>query len=228
VDLNGALQASGKAQDVIVASNGASVFLYVKNHDRDTIRTVVEQLKKTEGVDLLFTASGATCSPKAEKGFVPGTFALELVDQCRAERGADIVATFQWSSEVTNGFKGSQKIATNDKRQHVPGRAGHGGLNPYMVHTPLILFGPDFRGHAVVEAPTANFDIAPTVLKLEGVPAPATMSGRVIGEALAKGTAKEQKAKVRTVMVRDGVFCSEVRVSELGTKRYVDQGERCQ
>jgi hypothetical protein len=188
---------------------------------------VVEQLKKTDGVDLLFTASGTTCSAKAEKGFVPGTFALELVDQCRAERGADIIATFQWNSDETNGFKGSQKIATNDKRQHVPGRAGHGGLNPYMVHTPLILFGPDFRAHAVVEAPTANFDIAPTVLKIEGVAAPATMSGRVIGEALAKRTSKEQKVNVRMVTVRDGAFCSEVQVSELGAKRYVDWGERC-
>src|SRR5580704_2170663 len=41
VDLNGALKATGKEDDVIVASNGASVLLYVQNHSPDVIRSVV-------------------------------------------------------------------------------------------------------------------------------------------------------------------------------------------
>src|SRR5580704_16606371 len=33
VDLNGAIQATGKAVDIIAANNGSSTFLYAKNHD---------------------------------------------------------------------------------------------------------------------------------------------------------------------------------------------------
>ena len=233
VDLNGALQATGKADDIIVASNGASVFLYAKNHDPSVIGAVVAQLQKTDGVDLIFTTAAqpadgkVKCSPGKEAGWAPGTFSLELIYQCRTERAADIIVTFQWNSEQTFGFRGSQKIATADKRKGVPGRAGHGGLNPWMVQIPLIMWGPDFRKHTVIEAPTANYDIAPTILHLEGLTPPASMSGRVIAEALAKQPRRDRKARTRTVTVRTGSYCAALQVSELDKHRYLDQGQRC-
>jgi predicted AlkP superfamily pyrophosphatase or phosphodiesterase len=237
VDFNGALQATGKADDIIVAGNGASVLLYAKDHDSAVIGAVVAQLQKTDGVDLIFTAArqpangpgnhNVECSPGKENGWVPGTFSLELIDECRTERAADIIVTFQWNSEKTFGFPGSQRIATADKRRGVPGRAGHGGLNPWMVHTPLILWGPDFRKHTVINAPTANYDIAPTILQIEGVTAPASMTGRVIAEGLAKQPRRDRKAHIRSVTVRSGAYCASIQLSELDTRQYVDQGQRC-
>jgi predicted AlkP superfamily pyrophosphatase or phosphodiesterase len=234
VDLNGALKATGKAGDVIVASNGASVLLYVKNHSAEVIRGVVTQLQKTDGVDVIFTtaaapANGAVqCRPTQEMGWIPGTFALELVHQCSPSRGADIVVTFQWSSEKNAfGFPGIQRIATADTRHGVPGRSGHGGLNPWMVHTPMLFWGPDFRKQTVVNAPMANYDIAPTLLKLEGVAAPESMTGRVIGEAFAKGGSKDPKPRVRSITARSGSYCAAMQLSEIGSKTYVDQGQRC-
>src|SRR5258706_1982468 len=153
VDLNGALKASGKADDVIVASNGASAFLYVKNHDSASIRQIVLQLQKTDGADVLFTASSAPekgtlrCETEAakEQGWVPGTFALEVIDQCSPSRGADVIVTFRWTSDKNEfGYPGIQGIASNDARRGVKGRSGHGGLNPWMMHTPMIPAGPRF------------------------------------------------------------------------------------
>jgi arylsulfatase A-like enzyme len=235
VDLNGAIQATGKAADIIAANNGASTLLYAKDHDPELIRVLVSEFQKTDGVDLIFTTSQrpregvVQCRPGHELGWVPGTFSLELIDECRPSRGADVIVTYQWSSDRNAfGFPGLQRIASTDKRRNVAGRSGHGGLNPWMIHTPLLLWGPDFKKQTIVHAPVANFDIAPTVLALEGVKAPDSMSGRVIAEAFAKQSKEEPKARVRSVEARAGSYCASIQVSVIDHRTYVDQGQRCQ
>jgi arylsulfatase A-like enzyme len=234
VDLNGAIQATGKAPDVIAANNGASTLLYAKNHDPDLIRGLVSQLQKTDGVDLIFTTSqqpksaAVQCQPGRDQGWVPGTFSLELINECRTSRGADIIVTYQWTSDRNAfGFPGLQRIATNDKRRGVAGRSGHGGLNPWMIHTPMILWGRDFKRQTVVHAPVANYDIAPTVLALEGVKAPDSMTGRVIAEAFVKQSKEEPKGRERTVETHAGSYCATIQISMIDRRTYIDQGQRC-
>ena len=234
VDLNGAIQATGKASDIVVANNGSSTLLYVKNHDADSIRGLVAQLQKTDGVDLLFTTSEqpkeavVQCRAGKEQGWVAGTFSLELIDECRPTRGADIIVTYQWTLDPNAfGVPGLQRVATANMQHNVPGRSGHGGLNPFMIHTPLVLWGRDFKRQTVIHAPVANFDIAPTVLALEGVKAPASMSGRVISEAFVRQSKPEPKVRRRTVETRAGSYCATIRLSTLDRHTYIDQGERC-
>ena len=234
VDLNGMIQATGEAEKIIVASNGASVFLYAKDHDVDVIRKIVLQLQKSDDVDLIFTNAQQSkdgvvqCRPGKELGWLPGTFSLELVNQCRSSRAADVIVTFRWSSAKNAfGFPGSQKIASTDTRRKVPGRSGHGGLNPWMVHTPMVLWGPDFKKQTVIQTPAANYDIAPTILALEGVAAPASMSGRVLVEGLAKSTGEKAKVRVRTIHTRTGTYCASIQLSLLAHRTYVDEGQRC-
>jgi arylsulfatase A-like enzyme len=234
VDLNGAIQATGKAEAIITASNGASALLYVKGHDPETIHQLAAQLQKTDGVDLLFTSAARpkggeqTCQAGRAQGWVPGTFSLELIDECRPARGADVIVTFQWSSDRNEfGFPGVQRIATTDTRRSVHGRSGHGGLNPWMVHTPMLMWGPDFKRNVVIHAPVANFDIAPTVLALEGMRAPNSMSGRVIAEAILKPQREDPKFQVQQVQTRSGSYCATIQLSTIGKRTYVDQGQRC-
>ena len=235
VDLNGAIQATGKAADIIAANNGASTLLYAKDHDPALIRGLVSQLQKTNGADLIFTnsqqpkGSVVQCRPGRDLGWVPGTFSLELINECRPSRGTDVIVTYQWNSDRNAfGFPGLQRIATTNMQHNVPGRSGHGGLNPFMVHTPLVLWGPDFKRQTVVHAPTANFDIAPTVLALEGVKAPDSMSGRVIAEAFAKQSKEEPKARIRSVETRVGPYCASIQLSVIDHRTYVDRGQRCE
>ncbi len=234
VDLNGAIQATGKSDAIITANNGPSALLYVKDHDPQIISRVVTQLQKTDGVDLLFTSAvrpkGAVqpCRTGRDLGWVAGTFSLELIDECRPTRGADVIVTFQWTSDRNAfGFPGAQKIATTDARRNVAGRSGHGGLNPWMVHTPMLMWGPDFRRRAVVSAPVANFDIAPTVLALEGLRAPESMRGRVIAEALTSPQKEEPKAHTRSIQTKAGSYCATLQLSVIDHRAYVDQGQRC-
>ncbi|MGD0435682.1 MAG: alkaline phosphatase family protein [Bryobacteraceae bacterium] len=234
VDLNGAIQATGQASEIIAASNGPSVLLYVKDHAPDLIRRLVARLQGTDGVDLLFTAARppkhgvVECRAGKNLGWVPGTFSLELINECRPARAADIIVTFQWSSAPNEfGFPGAQRIASTDTRQNVLARSGHGGLNPWVIHTPMVLSGPDFRKRAVVEAPAGNFDIAPTVLALEGVRAPDSMSGRVIAEAFEKSTRPDRKPVARTIETHAGAYCASIQLSVTDHRVYVDSGRRC-
>ena len=235
VDLMGALKVSGQADKVIVANNGASALLYVKNHEPAAINAITSQLQETDGVDLLFTngvepgPGGVKCEPGKEEGFATGTLALELVNQCRTEHGADVMVTFAWSENKNPfGMPGIHRVATAEQRRGVPGRAGHGGLNPFMVHTPLILWGPGFRKQATVHAPTANSDIAPTILALQGLRPLPTMTGRVVAEAFAKPLTKEPEVKTRTVKVSTEGYCAEVQLTTAGKTTYIDSGKRCQ
>jgi predicted AlkP superfamily pyrophosphatase or phosphodiesterase len=234
VDLTGGLKASGQADKVRVANNGASSLLFVKNHEASAIRAITQQLQETDGVDLIFTngvepgAAGVKCDPGKEEGFATGTLALELVNQCNAAHGADIIVTFQWSSDKNPfGMPGLQRIASAEQRKGVPGRAGHGGLNPFMVHTPLILWGPSFRKNAIVHAPAANSDIAPTILAIEELKPLPSMTGRVIAEALAKPATKEPEVKTRSVKVSTEGYCAQVQLTTTGKTTYIDSGQRC-
>jgi predicted AlkP superfamily pyrophosphatase or phosphodiesterase len=229
LNLNAAVEAAGK---ITVVSQGSSALFYAQNRDPEAIQKLVVQLEKTDGVDVVFTASGKPhgaeeeCHAGKELGWVPGTFALELVSQCSPRRGPDVMVSFHWSSKNNEfGFPGYQQISSADPRKGVPGRSGHGGLNPYMVHTPLLFWGPDFRSRAVLDSPVANCDIAPTILKLQGIAVPSTMTGRVIGEAFSKG--KPTRGKTRTVHATAGSYCGELQISTIAGHVYVDRGNRC-
>ena len=234
VDLQAAIQATGRANDIVSANNGASTLLYAKDHDPKLIRALVGELQHTDGVDLIFTTSQRPangvfqCRQGRDRGWLPATFSLELINECRQVHGADVIVTYQWSSDSNAfGFPGLQRTATNDKRRNVPGRSGHGGLNPFMVHTPLVLWGPDFKKQTVLHEPVANFDIAPTILSLEGVQAPVTMSGRVIRQSLARLLKEEPAARRRSMQVRAGPYCASIQLSMFGQYTYVDSGQRC-
>mgnify|MGYP003693627891 CR=1 FL=1 len=68
------------------------------------------------------------------------------------------------------------------------GVAGHGTSSPYDIHNTLIAAGRTFASARASEVPTSNVDLAPTLLRLLGLPVPQTMTGRVIEEGLKSGS----------------------------------------
>lgn len=52
----------------------------------------------------------------------------------------------------------------------------HGGTLPSMRHVPLYILRPDHKGRGNTRATVSQFQIAPTVLTLIGVPVPGTMT----------------------------------------------------
>jgi hypothetical protein len=61
----------------------------------------------------------------------------------------------------------------------------YGSLYNYDVRVPLCFYGPSFRA-GVYEAPVESIDVAPTLARLAGLPAPSSSMGRVLGEAFAE------------------------------------------
>src|SRR6185436_8457921 len=89
------------------------------------------------------------------------------------------------------------------------GTAGHGSTSPWDVHNTLIAAGPDVKRSVSIAAPSANADLAPTLLKVMGLPIPASMEGRVLDEALANGKplpAGDVRALTHVVKTIDGAY----------------------
>jgi len=150
------------------------------------------------------------------EGVVPGTLSFDVA-RWNHRRSGEILVSANWTAAANAaGYAG----ATTET-----GVAGHGSTSPYDVHNTLIAAGPDFREHATSSVPTGNVDIAPTVLRLLGLPIPPSMTGRVIEEALRSGPAP---ASVRvdhtTESVRnaDGSYLLTAHVSVAAGHRYLD------
>ena len=91
----------------------------------------------------------------------------------------------------------------------------------------LIARGPKFRRLSRVTSPTGNVDIAPTVLRLLGLPIPDDMDGRVLDEALVGGPESVEWSSETYTAERplDGArYRQHVRVSRVEETVYLDEG----
>lgn len=200
------------SEDIVVAEGA----IYVKNHDPQLISQVVALLQQQEGIGAIFTKAVA---PGENKGWVAGTLSFDLIHWNHPRRAADILVSRDWSDEINeNGYPG----ATYSK-----GVAGHGGSSVYEFRIPLIVGGPAFRKGYSSTWPTANIDIAPTVLALHRLLVPASMDGRVLVEFF-RGDQKLEKRIPRREKVESEVkldrFTYKVSVGQtrLGSYRYID------
>ncbi len=156
------------------------------------IAAIVAALQRRPEVGAIFTRPR---TPGSTDGMVPGTLALTLARGAHA-RAAEILVSANWSDDKNDaGFSGKTTQG---------GVAGHGTSSRWDVHNTLMAAGPDFREHATSAVPASNVDLAPTLLRLLGVSAPATMTGRVLDEAFRRGPAPASVV-VTTRDVRSGV-----------------------
>jgi hypothetical protein len=110
-------------------------------------------------------------------------------------------------------------------RSYVPGRSGqiflvaekgnfflarpddvyrfmHGSPWEYDVEIPLLFFGEPFVRKGEYPGPAHQQDVAPTLATILGLPAPTTMTGRVLREALSSGS---ERPRVIFLAVLDGM-----------------------
>jgi arylsulfatase A-like enzyme len=198
------------SKDIVVAEG--AVYLRSGN-DPARIAAIVVALQKRPEVGAIFTRPAAT--GRAE-GVVPGTLSFDVARWNHARAG-DILVSANWNGEANAaGFPGK----TTDS-----GTAGHGTSSLYDIHNTLIAAGPDFLEHAVSDVPTANVDLAPTLLRLLGIPAPPTMTGRAIEEALRDGpplSSVTVEHVADTVKSPDGSYELTAHISIAAGRRYLD------
>jgi arylsulfatase A-like enzyme len=226
------LKTSRESDDVVIASSGQAMALHVRDRDATRISAIVRFLQRQPWTDVLFTAARPGEATQVA-GREPGTFALELAHLGQAERGPDIVLSFPWDSSANAfGVAGTNYTAAGTTGPINGAEAGHGALSPWTIRNTFIAWGVDFKRGMVLNTPSSNVDIAPTLFTLMNLDrgiVPAGFDGRVLSEAVVNGADGEQvPVQVRTHIVEtaDGSYRAALQVTELGRQVYVDTGWR--
>jgi len=201
------------SMDLVVAEGA----IYLRSgNDPARVAAIVSALQKRPEVGAIFTRPGPG---RGFEGLVPGTLSFDVAHWNHARAG-EILVSANWSADKNaTGFPGSTRDG---------GTAGHGSSSPYDIHNTLIAMGPDFRERAVSDVPTSNVDLAPTLLRLLQIGAPASMSGRVIQEGLRNGPAIATvlvEHVDETVRATDNAYELTAHVSIVDGRRYLDYTE---
>jgi arylsulfatase A-like enzyme len=211
-DANNAFKDKPKRGQIMVVGNGGTILFYVVDHDRDVAARLVEWLQHSDFAGVIFTR---------EK--LEGTFSLETV-RANSPEAPDVIVALRWNPQP-NRYGVPGQIITDNARG--PGEGSHASLSEFDVHNTLVAAGPDFRAGETTNLPSANVDIAPTVLHILGLEPPHKFDGRVLVEAM------EEKAEridplTKTIQANrkfaDGEWQQHLRVSLVGETVYIDEG----
>jgi arylsulfatase A-like enzyme len=198
------------SKDIVVAEGA----IHLRgSRDAARIAAIVAALQQRPEVGAIFTRPDAG---GGVKGVVPGTLSFDVA-RWNHPRSGDILVSANWTNQANAaGVKGTTTQG---------GVAGHGTSSPFDVHNTLIAAGPDFREHAVSNVPTANVDLAPTLLHLLGLTPAPSMTGRVIEEALRNGpsiSSVRVERAVQTVKTAEGTYELTAHTSTVANHRYLD------
>ena len=182
VDVAAALAAAGfdarrsapgglRPGQVIVVSDGGSSLLYVGAHDAAVCSRLVACLQQEDWTGVIFARAP-----------IDGTFPLATAHLDSPE-APDLIVSFRWTDgKSANGTPG---LMVSDLKASSAKVGNHASLSFFDMHNMLIAGGPDFRTGVRDPLPSANCDLAPTILWILGFPDEAAkMDGRVLGEAL--------------------------------------------
>jgi arylsulfatase A-like enzyme len=228
--IDGGLKTAPDSDDVVMASSGQAIGLYVKDRGAERVQKIVAFLQSREWIGVIFTAPRRVGDPIDPHGSVDGTFSLALINAYHADRAPDVLFTFPWTSaRNAYGAHGTDVSNTTGPTGPLIGTTSdHGSMSPWTVRNTILAWGPAFKRGARVRVPAGNVDVAPTILALMGLPTTG-VDGRVLHEALADGPDEEQVAmdmRAHTVEGSVGAYRAVIQISEVDGRRYVDKGWR--
>ena len=219
VDIEAELRAAGfpgggEPGGVLVAPNGGTVLFYAHEADPATVARLASWLSRQPWRGALLTSERI--------GPVPGTLPASLAN-IDGPRSPDLVMSFAWSSAPNDaGYPGSSAASGGPV-----GAGTHGGMSRHELRNTLIARGPSFIRSAVVDTPTGNIDVAPTILHLLGLPGGDEMDGRVLHEALVGGDGPPAvEPRSETHVAELGDYRQQVTVSTVAGSTYLDEGNR--
>ena len=102
-------------------------------------------------------------------------------------------------------------------------------MSKYELRNVMFARAPSFKQGLPVDAPSGNIDLAPTVLRILGIPAGEGMDGRVLEEALVNGPDPADVDWSREVhnterRLGDKVYRQQIAISRVGETTYIDEG----
>jgi hypothetical protein len=219
------IKRSASSSDIVVARNGGSDLVYLSpaayesgEAERATLARIVDFAEAQEWCGAIFSKKTALQSSAANRqnrlGWIPGTFAQELLGLYNPRRSPDLIISFRELPDLDNrGLTGpgnpafvvgshgqsARKNASfplsrpitgvvySDVRSLATGQGMHGAAGMRELHNFCAVSGPDFRRHFIDSAASGNGDVAPTIRKIFNLNPAAGASGRVLQEALTRG-----------------------------------------
>ena len=211
VDVEAEIRSAG-LEGVLAAANGGAGLFYVHDADPATVECLATWLSRQPWCGALLASERV--------GDVPGTLPAS-VGNIEGRRSPDLTMSLKWNSLSNDaGYPGSTVSWGGEV-----GVGTHGGMSRHELRNTLMARGPSFRRSSVVENPTGNIDVAPTILHLLGLPGGDEMDGRVLYEALVGGDeSTEIESRVVTHVAELGDYRQEVSVTTVGGTAYLDEG----
>lgn len=173
---------------IVVAANGGSDYIYVKDQNPTTVQKIVSFLQSHKQYGAVFVAK--------KYANIPGTITMDNIKiENSAGRNPDILVSFTWDDQqIINGISGIEYESFG------PNRGMHGSFGPTDVHNTLVAMGPDFKAGYTDSLPTGNVDVAPTIAQLLGISLPSA-DGRPLYEALINSTIKTDEYLVNPKII---------------------------
>ena len=197
---------------MLAAPNGGAVLFYAHEADPATVERLVTWLSWQPWCGALLAAESV--------GPVPGTLPAS-VGNIDGRRSPDLTMSFAWSSAPNDaGFPGQTASSGGPV-----GVGTHGGMSRHELRNTLIARGPSFLRSTLIDTPTGNIDVAPTILHILGLPGGDDMDGRVLHEALEGGDdvpVSECRSVTHTAELDD--YRQEVMVTNVRGSAYLDEG----
>lgn len=169
---------------VVVVHHGTAALLYVVGRDVGVAKQLVSFLQQQDYTGVVLTRVAH------EGTFTLAPLGLETPD------APDVVVSLRWDeSAEADGLPGGSVAASGTRGT---GQGAHGGLSRYDMRATLVMRGPGVRSGWTNPLPSSTADVAPTVLRLLGVPAPAGWEGRVLSEALVDSPPPREPVEIHT------------------------------
>ena len=202
----------GQPGGVLAAANGGTALFYAHEADRATVARLAAWLARQPWCGAMLTSERV--------GPVPGTLPASAAN-IDGPRSPDLTMSFAWSSAPNDaGFPGRSASWGGQADAGT-----HGGMSRHELRNTLIARGPGFLRSTVIDTPTGNIDVAPTILHLLGLPGGEEMDGRVLHEALAGGDdSPVVEPHSVTHAAELGDYRQEVTVTTVAGSAYLDEG----
>jgi len=200
--------------EILLVNLGGSATFYVIGHDPELIRRLVDFLQAGDFAGPIFTRDA-----------MPGTFSLHDA-RLDTDDAPDILFSYRWT-DAKNHFGTPGSFVSESVQGYGPGFGTHASLSPFDFHNTLVAAGPDIRRGFRDELPSANVDVAPTIIHLLGIPQLQPMDGRVLNEALTGNTEAlqpETSFKEASRELTGATWRQYLKFTKVGDRVYLDQG----
>lgn len=201
--------------EIITVGNGGSTLIYVGGHDAAVCRRLTEWLQEQDWTGVVLAREP-----------LPGTFPLSAA-HIDAPHAPDLVVSLRWNDG--RSATGTPGLQTSDLPPDAHKVGNHASLSPFDMHNTLVAAGSDFRSGIRDALPSANTDLAPTILWCLGQPRETrAMDGRVLSEALTIPApplrSYEPERLTASRPLPQGEWRQYLEISEVNGVRYLDAG----